>query len=360
MLPPLLTFVLDIMATFGIFLLLTLSLNLDAGYCGIPNFGKVLPMAAGAFTVSLFTGRIATVLLGIKGDFVDDNVSVIAKMNSVLAANPILSLSLLILTLIVAAIVGAVVAYIAARPAIKRGFGPLALLLLAAGEVIRIIGYNYHLLAGGSIGVSAPDVFAWIGEYRFVSASLALFIASILTFFYINHLTNSPLGRMLKAIRDNENAANCLGVDTVNVKLKTIMISSAITSITGALYAFYSSAVISAAYNRATWSFIPWAMMLLGGTANNIGVTIGVFIYIFVQKLIDIYKYAFTFLPFSIVWLEFILYGVTIIVILLYKPIGLIPEKPVDTLGIFKTKKLQNFAFKSETYDTNPSDKDKN
>ena len=348
---PLFHFLLDIMATFGIYLLLTLSLNLDAGYCGIPDFGKVLPMAAGAFTVSLFTGRIATVLLGINGDFVKDNVRVAARINSVLAANPILSLILLFITLIVAAIVGAVVAYIAARPAIKRGFGPLALLLLAAGEVIRIIGYNYYPIAGGSVGVSTPDVFAWAGKYRFVVASLVLFIAALLTLVFIIRLTSSPLGRMLRAIRDNEDAANCLGVDTVNVKLKTLMISSAITAITGALYAFYSAAVISAAYNRATWSFIPWAMMLLGGTANNIGVTIGVFIYVFIVKLIDIFKYTLTFIPFNIIWLEFILYGIMIIVILLYKPTGLIPEKPIDTLGIFKTKKLYKIA-KSEASST--------
>jgi branched-chain amino acid transport system permease protein len=337
------SFIFDFMALFSIYLILTLSLNLDAGYCGIPDFGKVLPMAGGAFTVSLFAGRIATALLGIEGDFINDNSYVVTQINSKIGNNPLLCFVSLLTTLIVAMGFGAALGYLFTRPAIKRGVGPLALLTLAAGEAIRIIGYNYNPLAGGSVGVSAPDVFVWGGRYRFAIASIILLVVGLLVFFYVNRLTNSPLGRTLRAIRDDEDAACSLGIDTTKIRLKTIMISSSIASLAGALYAFYSGAVISSAYTRASWSFVPWAMMLLGGMANNLGVTVGVLSLISIRELIIIFKHPLSpFIPFDILWFELIIYGIAIILILLYRPQGILREKPTPTLKIQTIEKMHD------------------
>lgn len=335
-------FLLDMLATVGVFLILTLSLNLDAGYCGIPNFGKVLAMIAGAFVVAFFPGRILAWMLGLSGDFVVDNASMIFQINNFLASDLLMSVALFIATIIVAIGFGMVVGYVSTRPAVKIGSGPLAIMLLAMGEGMRVIGINYAPLAGGSIGISAPDVFAWAGGDRFVVASVVLFAFSIAVFFYVNRLTNAPLGRMLRAVRDNEIAAESLGINIVGVKLKTMMISSAIAAIAGALYAFYSGAVISTAYTRASWTFIPWAMMLLGGSANNIGVVSGVFTFVLLRKLIVMYKTELgPYLPFDVLWLELILYGVMVILILLYRPEGLIPEKRTKTLDLNTIKRLQ-------------------
>lgn len=335
-------FLLDMLATVGVFLILTLSLNLDAGYCGIPNFGKVLAMIVGAFVVAFFPGRILVWMLGLSGDFVVDNASIIFQINNFLASDILISVVLFVATIIVAIGLGMLVGYVSTRPAVKIGSGPLAIMLLAMGEGARVIGINYAPLAGGSIGISAPDVFAWAGGDRFVVASVVLFVFSIAIFFYVNRLTNAPLGRMLRAIRDNEIAAESLGINVVGVKLKTMMVSSAIAAIAGALYAFYSGAVISTAYTRASWTFIPWAMMLLGGSANNIGVVSGVFTFVFLRKLIVMYKTELgPYLPFDVLWLELILYGVMVILILLYRPEGLIPEKRTKTLDLGTVKKLQ-------------------
>ncbi|MEM4188491.1 MAG: branched-chain amino acid ABC transporter permease [Candidatus Hadarchaeum sp.] len=335
-------FLLDMLATVGVFLILTLSLNLDAGYCGIPNFGKVLAMIAGAFVVAFFPGRILASMLGLSGDFVVDNASMIFQINNFLASDILISVVLFIATIIVAVGFGMLVGYVSTRPAVKIGSGPLAIMLLAMGEGMRVIGINYAPLAGGSIGISAPDVFAWAGGNRFVVASVVLFAFSVAIFFYINRLTNAPLGRMLRAVRDNEIAAESLGINIVGVKLKTMMISSAIAAVAGALYAFYSGAVISTAYTRASWTFIPWAMMLLGGSANNAGVVGGVFTFVFLRKIIVMYKTELgPYLPFDVLWLELILYGVMVILILLYRPEGLIPEKRTKTLDLGTIKKLQ-------------------
>lgn len=357
MIPSIFFLLFDIIAIVSIYLIVTLSLNLDAGYCGIPDFGKVLPMAGGAFTVSLFAGRIATALLGIEGDFINDNSYVVAQINSKIGTNPLLCFVLFLITLIVAMGFGAMLGYLFTRPGINRGVGPLALLTLAAGEAIRIIGYNYNPIAGGSVGVSAPDVFVWSGGYRFVIASIILLVVGLLVYFYVNRLANSPLGRILRAIRDDEDAARSLGIDTTKIKLRTIMISSSITSLAGALYAFYCGAVISSAYTRESWSFIAWAMMLLGGMANNLGVTVGVVGLLLIRELIIIFKHPLSpFIPFDILWFELIIYGIAIILILLYRPQGIIKEKPTPTLKTQTIEKLHDtslYTSNSVNYKTN-------
>ena len=340
-------FVLDLMATVGVFLILTLSLNLDSGYCGICNFGKVLGMIGGAFVVAFFPGRIMMVLLGLEGDFVGNNAVVAAQINRALAANPLGSLALFFATLILAIGFGLALGYLSARPAARLTGAPLAVVLLVIGEAFRVIGHNYAPLAGGSLGVSVPDVFAWAIGYRFVIASVVLAIVALLVFFYINRLTNAPLGRMLRAVRDNENAARSLGIDIVGVKLKLMMVSTAIASLAGALYAFYSGVVASAAYTRVSWTFLPWAMMLVGGSANNIGIVSGVFSFVFIRKLIVMYKGTLApFVPFDVMWLELIIFGIFIILIQLYRPRGIIPEKSTPTLNTHTIEKLRKTSLR--------------
>ena len=83
-LPVLLQFLLDISAFYSIYLILSLSLNLEFGYTGVPNFGKVLLVAGGAYVVAGFSGRIAQWILGVAPnmDFISDNTVVIAEVTA--------------------------------------------------------------------------------------------------------------------------------------------------------------------------------------------------------------------------------------------------------------------------------------
>lgn len=70
-------------------------------------------------------------------------------------------------------------------------------------------------------------------------------------------------------------------------------------------------------------------MILLGGVGNALGVTAGTALFYTVYKLIVYYKYVFMgFIPFDVVWLNYILLGIVVILVLIFKPQGLIPEKP--------------------------------
>jgi len=159
--------------------------------------------------------------------------------------------------------------------------------------------------------------------------------------FYLERLVRTPLGRMLRAIRDNEDVAESFGKDVTRIRMRTIMISSIIAAVGGALYAFNTCNVFSPTFSRASWTFIPWVMVVLGGAANNVGVLLGTFGLISLQRFIDFYKEQLgPLVPFDVVWLYFLLLGVGIILIQMYKPEGLIQEKPTHTLSRKQLKRL--------------------
>jgi len=348
--PELIIFVRDFAIFFAIYLIVALSLNLEYGYAGVPNFGKVMAVAGGAFTVAFFPGRIIAWLFGIGSaeynglmDYasLEYHVTIVNEANRVLMGNPTISLGIFFATLGVAGFIGAVLGFIASYPAIRLREDYLAIMLLAMGEAIQVIGYNYTPIARGTIGALVPDPFGWTGELRY--AVVAVFVVGIclVALFYLERLVRTPLGRMLRAIRDNEDVAESLGKDVTRIRMKTIMISSIIGSMAGALDAFKALGVISTMYHRVSWTFWPWVIVILGGAANNMGVVAGTFVFVTLRRLIDYFKeYLAPFVPFSVVWLDYLLLGIMLILVQMYRPEGIIREKPTPTLSHKKLEKI--------------------
>lgn len=355
----LMLFAIDLAAVLAAYLIVTVSLNLEFGLTGIPNFGKVLSFAAGAFVAGSFPARLLSQLFGLtRGieayegnqvladcvrefafrkpqvlegmNFVEDNVVIATCLTRALEVNPWLSISLVLLTVIAAAVIGAFLGYVASYPAIRLRGDYLAMTLLAMGEVVAVVGYNYPEIVGGTLGVSLPDPYRWVGgENRFLLATLALTFAAVLAYLYMQKISASPLGRVMRAVRDGELAAESLGKDVVKVRQKVLVVSSAIAAIGGALWGLYTGGVIATSYDRVTWTFWPWVMVIIGGAANNLGVLSGTAIFVTSRKLIDFYKFALQpFLPFSVVWVDRLALGIVLIVMLIVRPEGILAEKP--------------------------------
>ena len=342
--PELIIFVRDFAIFFAIYLTVALSLNLEYGYTGIPNFGKVLAVAGGAFTVGFFPGRLIASLFGIGLglDYITDNTVIVTEVNQFLAENPAVSLAVFIATLAVAGAIGAGLGLASCYPAIRLREDYLAITLLAMGEAIQVIGYNYTPIVKGNIGVLVPDPFRWAADQRYVVVAAFIIGVSLIVFYYVERLVRSPLGRMLRAIRDNENVAESLGKDVTHVRMKAIIVASIIGSVAGALDAFKAGGVISTSYHRVSWTFWPWVIAVLGGAGNNVGIVVGTFAFTALRRFIDYYKgYLAPFLPFNIVWLEYLLLGTMLILIQMYRPEGVIREKPTPTL---KREKLRGFS----------------
>lgn len=324
-------FVLDLLAFFSIYSILNLSLNVQYGFTGVPNFGLVFCVAGGAFTVGFLSTRLAAWIfsIDISGlNIIDDNLIIVSKINAVIASQPFYGILLLIVVLVFAAVVGAMLGIIFSLPAVRLREDYLGITFLAFGEILNVIGIAYRDLVGGPPGVNVPDVWAWASGWRFAASTLTIVFIAALIFAYSEYLIRTPFGRVLRAVRDNEVAAAAFGKDVARYRLAAIIIGSMIASITGALYALYS-ACVTPTFVRFHWTFLPWLMVLLGGVGNNLGVVMGTAVFYTIYKLIIYYKFALAgVVPFDVVWLNYILIGIAVILVLIFRPQGLIPEKP--------------------------------
>lgn len=347
-------FTIDLLALFALYLIVTTSLNLQVGYTGVPNFGQMLGVAGGAFVAGFFPGRFAALLFGVDPnlDYVNSNSQVLNLVSNGLQANILLSIGLFVATLVLAVLVGALLGYVASFPAIRLREDYLAITLLAMAEGIRVVGNNYSPIVGGTLGVGVADVFGWVPANRFTFLTFLMLGMAALVLLYAEFIARSPLGRSLRAIRDNEIAAEALGKDIVKARMKVLVVGSGMAAIAGAMYSFYTGAVFANTYDRSTWTFIPWVMIIIGGAANNTGVTVGTFVYVTVRKLIAFYKQAIASLvliigpfviplvPFNAVWLDPMILGILLIAFLIFRPQGLVPEKPTLTLSPEKLRAI--------------------
>jgi len=339
-------FGIDLATAYALYLAVSLSLNLEAGFAGVPNFGKVMFVAAGAAVAGSVSGRIAALIIGVNthGDYNGFIAQIISQLNASLSTNSILSLEILFLGLIVAAVVGAGLGFFASYPAIRLREDYLGMLLLAAAQLFQIFLGGYEPLIGGTQGIEVPDVFVWAGngkEVRDVVVLAFVGVFATLVYFYAERVARSPLGRTLRAVRDNEVAARALGKDDVAIRRNVIIVASAISAMTGALLTFYVGAVNAETWTRITWTFWIWVMLIIGGAANNAGVALGAFSFTFLFKVVDQAKFYFQgSIPFDVNWLEYLLFASLLVLILAFRPGGIMAERSSVTLPWRKVEQI--------------------
>ncbi len=329
-------FFIDLGTTYLLFLAVSLTLNLEAGFSGIPNFGKVMFVAGGAAVAGSVSGRLAALILSVDTSGYNFNIArIIGQVNAALSNNPILSMELLLLGVALAAGIGGALGYLASLPAIRLREDYLGMLLLAAAQLFSIILGGVPQLVGGTIGLEVPDVFAWAEtgiEVRDVVVLGFLVVFAALVYVYCERIARSPLGRTLRAIRDNEVASRSLGKDDVAFRRNVIIIGSAISGMAGALLTFYVGS-INSDWPRITWTFWIWVMVILGGAGNNLGVALGAFAFTFLLKVTNEVKFYFqSYVPFDVNWLEYLVFASLLILILIFRAGGILPEKSTTTL----------------------------
>lgn len=336
-----------------IFLIITLSYNLVYGYTGVPDFGRAMAAGAGGFLCGYLPGRLMAYLLGIKGDYLENVLLIIGRINVALENDPLMSIGLLVLTLILGAAAGGVLGLIASLP-LFRGIRLfyLGVTLLAIQISFNTIVYHWEPIIRGEFGVSVPDPFRWLCHYRppNVAPSFMRLIGVIVTSgivltivaYYCISVSRSPLGRLLKAVRDDERSVEALGRDVRRIYVKVMAVSYALTGMAGVLFAYYQGYVIGLNFDKVAWTFWPIAMVILGGLANNKGTVIGTIVFITLKRLIIFYKSDLRFvLPFDPVWLQGILLGILLMITLIYRPRGLFPEAPEIPLSREEIEKLR-------------------
>ena len=178
----------------------------------------------------------------------------------------------------------------------------------------------------------------------FVKLCFALIFAFILIVLLIfsEKALRSPWGRMMRAIRDNEDAAKAMGKNVVKRHLHIFMIGSAIIGFAGAMLVTYDGLFTPSSYQPLRYTFLIWVMVLLGGTGNNYGAILGGFVvwFIWIESApfalflintilsnVDDGNSFKTHMIESIPYFRYLMMGLGLLLVMRYRPKGLLPEK---------------------------------
>ena len=338
--------IIDIAMYFGAFVIVAMALNFQYGNAGVPNMGCAVQVIAGGFTVSAITTRVTFLIVKAAGvvlkpyssdfDWVYNNQYNVAVMtNPFIETHALLGISLLLFSLAIALVMGSVIGYIIALPAIRLRSTYLMITLITMADASQIFGRNIPAITGGTLGMFVPNVFAWYpGDRGLIMAVVTLFIG-LVAFFIFRTMLNSPYGRLMRAIRENDGTVESVGKNVVGIRRNILMFASGITALTGVMWAFYASFVVDNLFMRADWTYWPWLMLILGGPGNNAGTFLGCALIIALRRIILISKWSLEqYLFFPIAYVENILLGILLIAVIIFRPRGLIPEKLLYIPGI--------------------------
>ena len=172
-----------------------------------------------------------------------------------------------------------------------------------------------------------------------------LFILVVATLLVITQKAlYSPWGRMMRAIRDNEEAANAMGKNVVKEHLLIFILGSAIVGIAGAMMVTHDGLFTPGSYRPMRYTFLIWVMVIVGGSGNNFGAILGGFavwflwieaapIALFLINLITIGLDESNAIKIhlinSVPYFRYLMMGIGLLLIMRYKPKGIIPEKIV-------------------------------
>ena len=182
------------------------------------------------------------------------------------------------------------------------------------------------------------------GSGIFVKLSYAILflIVMLIIFYFANKAQLSPWGRMMRAIRDNETAANAMGKDVVKQHLIIFVIGAAIVGVAGAMLVTLDGLFTPSGYRPLRFTFIIWIMVIVGGSGNNLGAIFGGFVIWFAWiEAAPITTFIINQLTSgleptnalklhlldSVPYFRYLFMGLILLVILRYRPKGIIPER---------------------------------
>lgn len=285
-------YLIDMLVYAAIFGILALSLNIEAGFTGLMNFGKVAFFAIGAYTSALLT------LSGLPFFF----------------------------ALISGVMLSGFFGFLIAIPTLKLREDYLAIVTLAFGEIIRLFLLNEMWLTEGPMGLSGipQPMHGLFSHYSLFYAIFVLFFL-LICYYLAERIVNSPFGRVLKSIREDETAAQAMGKDTFAFKTRAFFIGSCMAGLAGSLFAHYIT-YINPEMFLPMITFSVWTMMIVGGKANNFGVIFG-------AVLIQLFERSTRFLkdivslPIEPYNLRIIVIGLLLILFMMYMPDGILKER---------------------------------
>ena len=283
-------YLLHILIISGIYIILTLSLNLILGYTGIPALGHIAFACVGAYTSSLLAL----------------NYGISPWVGLLIGA-------------VFASLLGLVIGF----PSMRLKGDYLALATFGFGVIVYSISKNWVDLTRGPMGLPGiPKFSVFEFELQPVWAYLILVVVFVaVTGFAIRRIVHSPFGRILRSIRDDEIASLSIGTNINKYKLIVFVIGAFFAGIAGSLYAHYITFIDPSSFTVME-SIAVLLMVVFGGMGNIKGSFIGALILVIFPEML-----RFLGMPSSVAApLRQMIYGLLLIVLMLKRPQGIIGQ----------------------------------
>jgi branched-chain amino acid transport system permease protein len=334
-----------------LYIMLALGLNIVVGFAGLLDLGYIAFYALGAYMTGLLASpQFATVLESFVNQYEPVGNALVAIFGQEILQNGIhLSVWLIVpMGAALAAVFGALLG----APTLKLRGDYLAIVTLGFGEIIRIFMNNLNApvnITNGPQGINLIDPIRIFGvslagepgsgamvkiagfSMPSVNAYYFLFLGLCIAVIFISiRLQHSRLGRAWVAIREDEIAAKAMGINTRNIKLLAFAMGASFGGIAGAMFASFQGFVSPESFSL-TESIAVLAMVVLGGIGHIPGVVLGGAILAALPEVLrhvvePIQKNLFGTVLIEAEVLRQLLYGLAMVVIMLYRPAGLWPS----------------------------------
>jgi branched-chain amino acid transport system permease protein len=283
-----------IVVTSGINIILAVSLNLINGHTGQFSMGHAGFMSVGAYTSALITLSLPPMIL----------------------EEPTYLSSIFVLSLIAGGLMASLVGFLVGLPSLRLRGDYLAIVTLGFGEIIRVVLLNLDFAGGarGLPGIQKLAHFGWV--YTFV----------VITIFVCWRIVNNSYGRAFLSVREDEIAAEAMGVPTTAAKVKAFVIGAFFSGLAGGLFAhdlqYLSPPIFD--FNR---SFEIIIMVVLGGMGSISGAVIAAISLTVLKEALRPLQ------EFTGVDLRMIIYSLLLIIIMLTRPNGLLGKNEIGDIG---------------------------
>lgn len=299
----------------AIYALVAVSMNLLNGFTGLFSLGQAGFMLLGAYTYAIFTIPVAdreAVYLYYEGGIIQFTIP-------------------MILAMILGGIVAAVFAFLIGHTVLKLRSDYLAIATLGFAEIIRALAQWDGLgvvTNGSNLLKKFPKYMSVIPYFIIVTVCIAMIVL----------LIRSTYGRAFKAIRDDEIAAEAMGINLAKHKQMAFIISSFFAGIGGALLAMYQTTVQASAFKSAmTYEIL--LIVVIGGIGSITGSILASFLFVACSewwlRFLDNETFIGSFqVPFLRSGFRMVVFSVVIMVVVLFFRKGIMGEKEFNTLGI--------------------------
>jgi len=289
-----------IIVMIGINITLAVSLNIISGHAGQFSLGHAGFMAIGAYFAAFLTFYYFS--------------PYVAKLTEGSSQYWIAQNGLLVVAVLAGGLLSALAGYVVGLPSLRLRGDYLAIVTLGFGEIIRVVILNVDKIGGprGFTGISPWANFFWV--YFFCGVTILISI----------RLVASSVGRAFLAVREDQIAAEAMGVDTTRYKVKAFIISSALAGVAGGLFAHYM-AYLNPTMFTFIRSFEVVVMVVLGGLGSISGSVVAAIILTFLPEGLREVK---NFIPGGRDP-RMVIYSVMLIVLMLTRPQGLLGRREI-------------------------------